>query len=96
MRVLRIGLALGLFATALVGAAVPTSAPVGEGHATQYTCPQPPGPPGVDCPGCPTYEDPVVCTVVCRGGLQQKTFSNRCFAACSGYVILGECTRTGG
>ena len=26
----------------------------------------------------------------------QKTFSNQCFASCSGYIIQGECTRTGG
>lgn len=55
-----------------------------------------PGPPGISCTGCPTYEDPVVCTVRCAGGPQQKTFSNSCFASCSGYMILGECTRTGG
>jgi hypothetical protein len=59
-------------------------------------CPQPSGPPGIECQGCPTVEDPVVCTVRCAGGSQQRTFSNACFAACSGYMIVGECTRTGG
>lgn len=59
-------------------------------------CPQPPGPPGIDCRACPTFVDPVVCTVRCAGGTQQKTFSNQCFASCSGYILVGECTRTGG
>ena len=59
-------------------------------------CPQPPGPPGFDCRACPTFVDPVVCTVICAGGPTQKSFSNSCFAACSGYKIQGECTRTGG
>ena len=59
-------------------------------------CPQPPGPPGLECRGCPTFEDPVVCTVLCAGGHTQKTFTNACFASCSGYRIVGECVRTGG
>ena len=58
-------------------------------------CPQP-GPPGMSCQGCPTYEDPVVCTIRCAGGPRERTFSNQCFASCSGYMIVGECTRTGG
>jgi hypothetical protein len=59
-------------------------------------CPQPSGPPGLDCRGCPTFVDPVVCTVICTGGPTQMTFSNQCFASCSGFIISGECTRTGG
>ena len=59
-------------------------------------CPQPPGPPGFECSPCPTYVDPVVCTVICPGGPQQRTFTNQCFASCSGYIFQGECTRTGG
>jgi hypothetical protein len=59
-------------------------------------CPKPPGPPGTDCRACPTYVDPVVCTVICAGGPKQKTFSNQCFASCSGYIIVGECVKIGG
>jgi hypothetical protein len=94
MRFLKIGFGVGLFAAALVGVAALSLAPVSAG--SHDFCPQPPGPPGIDCRGCPTCEDPVVCTVVCQGGPQQKTFSNQCFASCSGYIIRGECTRTGG
>ena len=94
MRTLRIGFAISLFAAVVVGVAALTLAPV-SANPTGF-CPQPPGPPGIDCRGCPTYEDPVVCTVVCQGGPQQKSFSNRCFASCSGYIFLGDCVRTGG
>ena len=58
-------------------------------------CPQPAGP-VIPCINCPTFVDPVACTVICAGGPTQKTFSNQCFAGCSGFIIQGECTRTGG
>ena len=85
--VLALGIA-GLGAAAIALSSVSAEAP--------DFCPQPSGPPGLECQGCPTVEDPVVCTVRCAGGPRQKTFSNACFAACSGYRIIGDCTRTGG
>jgi len=88
---------------AFVGAAVTAAALFGvlalvapAAADTPAYCPQPPGPPGLECQGCPTYEDPVVCTVTCAGGPRQITFSNQCFAACSGYKIRGTCVRAGG
>jgi hypothetical protein len=56
--------------------------------------PIPPDP--VICRACPTYVDPVVCTVICKGGPQQQTFTNQCFATCSGLKFKGACQPTGG
>lgn len=92
MRGLRIGFGVLLAASAALGALTLSPASAGP----PVFCPQPSGPPGLECRGCPTYVDPVVCTVICAGGPTQKTFSNQCFASCSGYIIVGECTRTGG
>ena len=45
---------------------------------------------------CLNYVDPVVCTVICKGGPQQQTFTNQCFATCSGLKFRGACQPTGG
>ena len=93
MRTFSVVFGSGLAVAAVLGFVALVSPAIADSH--DY-CPQPPGPPGIDCRGCPTFEDPVVCTVICSGGPRQMTFSNSCFAACSGYIIRGDCVRTGG
>jgi hypothetical protein len=92
MRSLRVTVAGMLLASATLGF-VAVIQPASADPPTP--CPTP-GPPRIQCQGCPTYEDPVVCTVICNGGPVEMTFTNACFASCSGYKIRGECTRTGG
>jgi len=94
MRTLRICIGMLLLASAALGTLALTLPPA-RAEPPDY-CPQPSGRPAIECRGCPAYVDPVVCTVICAGGPTQKTFSNQCFASCSGYVIVGECARTGG
>ena len=94
MRIVRIGLGAILAAAVILGAFAIAVPPASAD--TPEFCPRPPGPPGIECRACPTYVDPVVCTVICAGGPRQKSFTNQCFASCSGYIIVGECTKTGG
>jgi hypothetical protein len=95
MSVKRLASTLALSAVLLAGAAVLLQ-PALASH--DPGCPTRPLPPKLEgiCRACPTYVDPVVCTVACAGGPQDVTFSNQCFANCSGHIILGECRRTGG
>ena len=94
MRIVRIGLGAILAAAVILGAFA-IAVPPASADPPEF-CPRPPGPPGIECRACPTYVDPVVCTVICAGGSRQKSFTNQCFASCSGYIIVGECTKTGG
>jgi hypothetical protein len=91
----RLAAALAVSVVLLAGA-LSLVQPARAGH--DPGCPARPLPPSLEgvCRACPTFVDPVVCTVVCPGGPQEVTFSNQCFASCSGHIILGECRRTGG
>jgi len=66
-------------------------------QATPGACVQRPLPPALQqaCRGCLDVWAPVLCTIRCAGGTEERVFSNQCYANCSGYIIVGDCVYIG-
>ncbi len=88
MRIRRTGLGILLVGIAAIGALAlmqPASAEPPDFCPRPFTH---------ECEPLSPIVDPVVCTVICAGGPREITFRNAEYAACSGYILEGDCPST--